>query len=76
MLGWTLPSIKTVTISDHMSGASDIPDPDRNNAIFLMEFLQSHLLIIPHTFSDLPPSWLVSYKEMTSITDSLNDFSV
>ena len=64
-------------IGPHVWGKrQSIPDPDRDNAIFLMEFLQSHLLIIPQTFSDLPPSRLVSYKEMTSATDFLEDFTV
>ena len=37
--------------------------------------MQSHLLL-PQTYTDLPPSNLVSYKEMTSATDFLDDFSV
>ena len=41
-----------------------------------MEFMQSHLLLLPQAFSDLPSSKLVSYKEMTTTTDHLDDFSV
>ena len=41
-----------------------------------MEFMQSHLLLLPQTFSDLPSSKLVTCKEMTSSTDFLEDFSV
>ena len=53
-----------------------ISDPDRDNAVYLMEFMQSHLLLLPQTYSDLPSSKLVSYKEMTSTTDFLDDLSV
>ena len=41
-----------------------------------MELMQSHLLLLPKTFADLPSAKLVSYKEMTSATDHLDDFSV
>ena len=41
-----------------------------------MKFMQSHLLLLPQTFADLPSENLVSYKEMTSTTDHLDDFSV
>ena len=53
-----------------------IPDPDRDNAVFLMEFMQSHLLLLPQTFSILPSAKLAAYKKMTSTTDFLEDFSV
>ena len=67
----------TATIADHVFGASDkVSQIQIGITLFLMEFLQSHLLIIPQTFSDLPPSRLISYKEMTSATDFLEDFTV
>ena len=53
-----------------------ISDPDTDNAVYLMEFMQSHLLLLPQTYSDLPSSKLVSYKEMTSATDFLDDLLV
>ena len=64
-------------IGPHVWGKrQSIPDPDRDNAVYLMEFMQSHLLLLPQIFTDLHPSNLVSYKEMTSTTDFLDDFSV
>ena len=59
-----------------MGGSQSIDDSERDNALYLLDFLQSHLLILPHTFVDLPSSRKVSYKEMTSSTDSPDDFDV
>ena len=42
-----------------------IPDPDRDNAEYLLSFLQSKDLFLSQTYIDLPPSQRVSYKEMT-----------
>ena len=38
--------------------------------------MQSHLLLLPQTFTDLPDARKVSYKEMTSSTDCLEDVDV
>ena len=67
--------------NDHISPQvwgkrQSIPDPDKKNSVFFMEFMQSHLLLLPQTFSNLPSCKLVSEKEMTSTTDLLDDFSV
>ena len=42
----------------------------------LFDFLQSHLLLLPQTYIDLPPARKVSYKEVTTSTDSSDDFDV
>ena len=51
-----------------------ISDSDRDNAVYLLEFLQSHLFLLPLNLSHIRS--LVSYKEMTSTTDFLDEFSV
>ena len=53
-----------------------IEDTDRDNALYLLEFLRSHLLLLPQTFTDLPDARKVTYKEMTSPSDGLNDLDV
>ncbi len=64
-------------VGPHVWGRrQSIPDPDRDNAIYLMDFLQSHLLILPQTFQSLEDNRKVSYKEMTSTTDYLDSFEV
>ena len=51
-------------------------DPLRDNAVYLLDFLQSHILSLPQTFSTLPSDKLVTYKEMTTTTHLLDDFAV
>ena len=43
-------------------------DPLRDNAVYLLDFLQSHILLLPQTFATLPSAKLVTYKEMTTTT--------
>ena len=56
--------------------STDDSDRDRDNALYLLDFTQSHLLLLPQTYTDLPDARKVSYKEMTSSTDCLDDFDV
>ena len=53
-----------------------IEDSDRDNALYLLDLMQSQLLLLPQTFTDLPDSRKVTYKEMTSATDGLEDLDV
>ena len=53
-----------------------IGDPLRDNAVYLLDFLQSHSLLLPQTFSTPPSKNLVPYKEMTTTTHLLDDFAV
>ena len=41
-----------------------VPDLDRDNAVFLLDFLQANHFILPQTFVDLPFKKRVTYKEM------------
>ena len=58
---------------DYNSRLGGFLDPD---LLYLLDFLQSHLLLLPQTFTDLPDSGKVSYKEMTCSTDCLDDVDV
>ena len=49
-----------------------IPEPERDNAIFLMDFLEAHGCYLPQTFSELPFKRLVTYKEMTCTDHTLH----
>ena len=51
-------------------------DPLRDNAVYLLGILQSHILILPQTFSELPSDNLVAYKEISTTTHLLEDFEV
>ena len=53
-----------------------LDDPRTDNAVNLLDFLQSHILLLPQTYAFLPPSRLVPYKEMTITTHTLEDFEV
>ena len=44
-----------------------IPEPERDKAIFLMDFLEAHGGYLPQTLSDLPFRRTVTYKEMTAL---------
>ena len=48
-----------------------IPEPERDNAIHLMDFLEAHGCYLPQTFSDLPFRKKVTYKEMTCANHTL-----
>ena len=48
-----------------------IPEPERDNAIHLMDFLEAHGCYLPQTFSDLPFRQKVTYKEMTCADHTL-----
>ena len=64
-------------IGPHVWGKrQSIEDSDRDNALYLLELMQSQLLVLPQTFTDLPDSRKVTYKEMTSTTDGLDDLEV
>ena len=64
-------------IGSHVWGKRrSIEDTERDNALYLLDFMQSHLLLLPQTFVDVPNARKVSYKEMTSTTDVLEDFEV
>ena len=64
-------------IGPHVWGKrQSIEDPDRYSALYLFDLLQSQLLVLPQTFTDLPDSRKVTYKEMTSATDGLDDLVV
>ena len=41
-----------------------IPDADRDNAVYLLAFLQATNFVLPQTFVDLPFKKKVTYKEM------------
>ena len=49
---------------------------DRDNALYLMIFLQSHLFLLPQICSSVPHRLKDTYKEMSSITDTLDDLDV
>ena len=64
-------------IGPHVWGKrQSIDDPLRGNAVYLLDFLQSRILILPQTFSKLPSDKLVTYKEKTTTTHLLEDFEV
>ena len=64
-------------IGPHVWGKrQSIEDTERDNALHLLDFMQSHLLLLPQTFVDVPNARKVSYKEMTTTTDVLEDFEV
>ena len=42
----------------------------------MLDFLQSHILLLPQTYSDLLPKQQVTYKEMTTTTHFLEDLEV
>ena len=64
-------------IGPHVWGKrQSIEDTDRDNALHLLHLLQSHLLLLPQTFVDVPNARKVTYKEMTTTTDVLEDFEV
>ena len=41
-----------------------VPDADRENAVYLLDFLQANNFILPETFADLPFKKKVTYKEV------------
>ena len=64
-------------IGPHVPGKrQSIDDPLRDNAICMLDFPQSHILLLPQTYSDLPPQQQVTYNEMTTTTHFLEDFEV
>ena len=59
-------------IGPHAWGKTQsIEDSDRDNALYLFDFMQSHLLLLPQTFTDLPDSCKV-----TCSADCLDDVDV
>ena len=48
-----------------------IPEPERDNAVHLLDFLEAHGCYFPQTFSDIPHRKRVTYKEMTCADHSL-----
>ena len=53
-------------VGSHVVGRRQtIPDTERDNALFLIDLLESHGLEAPQTFCSLPFKQRVSYKEMT-----------
>ena len=64
-------------IGPHVWGQrQSIEDPHVTMPYTVYDLMQSHLLMLPKTYQELPSSKLVSYKEMTSTTDFLEDFEV
>ena len=63
-------------IGPHVWGKrQSVEDPLRDNAVYVLDFLQSHILL-PQTYSKLNPNKQMSYKEMTTTTHFLDDFEV
>ena len=59
-------------VGPHVVGRRQtIPEPERDNAIHLMDFLEAHGCYLPQTFSDLPFRKKVTYKEMTCADHTL-----
>ena len=59
---------------------SSLQDDDRDNAVFLIDFLTPNNLILPQTFADLPFRKRVTYKEMTCsdhlcLTDDVREWT-
>ena len=53
-------------VGPHVVGfRASISDDDRDNAVMLYDFLQSHNFTLPQTFTQLPFRQSVSYKERT-----------
>ena len=50
-----------------------LQDADRDNAVYLQDFLNTYSLIHAPSQTQLPPRQLVTYKEMTCTDHSLND---
>ena len=53
-----------------------LQDADRDNAVYLQDFLNTYSLIHAPSQTQLPPRQLVTYKEMTCTDHSLNDPSI
>ena len=59
-------------VGPHVIGRRQtIPKPERDNAIYLTDFLEAHGCFLPQTVSDLPFRKRATYKEMTCIDHSL-----
>ena len=52
--------IGPTVVGQHIS----VPDLDRDNAVYLLDFLQANHFTLPQTFIDLPFKKRVTYKEM------------
>ena len=73
----TITGPRTRPIGPNVRGKRhSIEDPQRDNAVYMLDFLQSHILLLPQTCSRFPPSKQVTYKEMTTTTHFLDDFTV
>ena len=63
---------KNTQVGPHVIGRRQtIPEPARDNAIHLMDFLEAHGCYLPQTFADIPFRRRVTYKEMTCTDHAL-----